>query len=84
MSWSAVALVFSVLLDLINLRSLSGREKDLENLILRNQLDILERKQTYPIKPSKVEMVTLAVLHNKLKKLGNRSASQLRVSVPST
>jgi putative transposase len=78
MFWSVAALVFSILLDLFNLRGLTDHEKDLEILILRHQLDILERKQTSPIKASKAEKVTLAVLTNKLKKLGNRSASQLR------
>ena len=68
MFWSIAALVFSVLLDLFNLRYLSNREKDLEILILRHQLDILERKQTSPIMPSRAEKVTLAVLTNKLKK----------------
>jgi len=75
MFWSVAAIVFSVLLDLFNLRGLTDHEKDLEILILRHQLDILERKQTSPIKPSKSEKVTLAVLTNKLKKLGNRPAS---------
>jgi len=78
MFWSVIALVFSVLLDLFDLRNLSDREKDLEILILRHQLDILERKQTHPIEPSKVEKLTLAVLTKKLKTRGNRSASQLK------
>jgi hypothetical protein len=50
MFWSVISLVFSVLLDLFNLRGLPDHEKDLEILILRHQLDILERKQTSPIK----------------------------------
>ncbi len=78
MFWSIVALVFSVLLDLFRLGRLSDREKDLEILILRHQLDILERKRTHPIKVSNAEKLTLAVLTNKLKTMGNRSASQLR------
>ncbi len=78
MFWSIVALVFSVLLDLIRLGRLSDREKDLEILILRHQLDILERKRAQPIKVSNAEKLTLAVLTNKLKTMGNRSASQLR------
>jgi putative transposase len=78
MFWLILALDFSVLLDLFNIRGLSDQEKDLEILILRNQLNILERKQTSPIKHSKAERVTLAILTNKLKKLGDRSASQLR------
>ena len=65
MFWPVIALVFSLLLDLVDLRSLSNREKDLEILILRHQLDILERKQPHPIKPSKAEKLTLAVLTNK-------------------
>ena len=78
MFWSVAALVFSVLLDLFNLRDLSDREKDIEILILRHQLDILERKQNHPIRPSKAEKLTLAVLTEKLKKMSNRPASQLR------
>jgi putative transposase len=78
MFWSIVALVFSVLLDLFHLRGLSNHEKDLEILILRHQLDILERKRTQPIKISKAEKLTLAVLTNKLKIVSNRPASQLR------
>ncbi len=78
MFWSIVALVFSVLLDLFRLGRLSKREKDLEILILRHQLDILERKRTHPIKVSNAEKLTLVVLTNKLKNLGDRSASQLR------
>jgi len=41
---------------------LSEREKDLEILILRHQLDIVERKQKTPVKPDQVEIMTLAVL----------------------
>jgi hypothetical protein len=78
MFWSVAALVFSVLLDFFNLRSLSDHEKDLEILILRHQLDILERKQPHPIKPSKAEKLTLSVLTNKLKTISKRPASQLR------
>ena len=78
MFWSIVALVFSVLLDFFNLHSLTDREKDLEILILRHQLDILERKQAHPIKPSKAEKLTLAVLTNKLMKISILPANQLR------
>ena len=77
MFWSIVALVFSVLLDLFDLRSLSDREKDLEILILRHQLDIMERKRTQPIRISKAEKLILAVLTNKLKTISKRPASQL-------
>ena len=78
MFWSVATLVFSTLLDLFSLRGLTDHEKDLEILILRHQLDILERKQTSPIKASKAEKLTLAVLTDKLKIMSSRSASQLR------
>lgn len=75
---SVVALDFSGQLDLFNLRCLSDLEKDPEILILRHQLDILERKQTHSIRPSIAEKLTLAVLTDKLKTMSNQSASQLR------
>ena len=78
MFWSVAALIFSILLDIFNLRGLSNHENDLEILILRHQIDILERKQTRPIRPSKAEKLTLAVLTDRLKTMSNRSASQLR------
>lgn len=81
MFWSVAAIVFSALLDLLNLRGLSNHEKDLEILILRHQLDILERKRSQPIKISKAEKLTLAVLTDKLKTMSNRSAIQLRNAV---
>lgn len=81
MFWSVAAIVFSALLDLFNLRGLSNHEKDLEILILRHQLDILERKRSQPIKISKAEKLTLAVLTDKLKTMSNRSAIQLRNAV---
>jgi hypothetical protein len=71
MVWFVIAFVFSALLDLFDLGRQSDREKDLEILILRHQLDILERKRTQPIKISKAEKLTLAVLTNKLKTISN-------------
>ena len=75
MFWSVVAIVFSALLDLFNLRALSSNEKDLEILILRHQLDIIERKQTHPIRPSKAEKLTLSVLTSKLKLASDKPTS---------
>ena len=63
---------------MVNLRRQSGREKDLEILILRHQLDILDRKRAHPIKISKAEKLTLSVLTNKLITASSGTASQLR------
>ena len=78
MSWFIVTHIFSTLVEFVGIDRLSDREKDLEILILRHQLDIVERKQTTPIKPNQVEKMTLAVLSNKLKLITNRSTYQLR------
>ncbi len=78
MAWFIITHIFSTLLELIGTSRLSEREKDLEILILRHQLDILERKQKTPIKPNQAEKMTLAVLTNKLKQITNRATRQLR------
>lgn len=61
MLWSVIALTFSTMLELVTVGRLSAREEDLEILILRHQLDILERKRTELIKPSKAEKLTRAL-----------------------
>lgn len=78
MIWFVIALTFSTMLELVTIGCLSDREKDLEILILRHQLDILERKRTEPFKPSKAQKLTLTVLTNKLKRVKKCSANQLR------
>ena len=50
---------------LFRLRLTSETDKDLEILILRQQLGILQRKQDKPIKPNRAEKLTLAVLSAK-------------------
>ncbi len=57
---------------------LSEQEKDLEILLLRHQLSILERKCNKQVRPSRAEKLTLAVLANMLKQTTNRTARQLR------
>jgi hypothetical protein len=44
MIWSAVAHVFSVLLELFHISRMSNMDKDLEILVLRYQLGIADRK----------------------------------------
>jgi putative transposase len=78
MGWFILKHIFSTILLIINITRLSNQEKDLEILILRQQLSILHRKQNSPIKPNRVEKLTLAVLTAKLKRITHRSANQLR------
>lgn len=47
---------------LFSVRKLSEQEKDLEILILRQQLNILQRKHNKPIRPNRVEKIPLSIL----------------------
>ena len=78
MSWFILRHIFSTLLAIVNVRRLSDQEKDLEILVLRQQLSILQRKLNHPIKPSKIEKLTLAVLTTKFKQTARQTANQLR------
>ena len=44
MLWSALAHIFSLLLELLRIGRLSDQEKDIEILVLRYQLGIADRK----------------------------------------
>jgi len=78
MVWSIITLIFSTFLDIITIGSQSNLEKDLEILILRQQISILQRKLNSPIRPSRVEKLTLSILTVNLKKLTNQTANQLK------
>ena len=54
MAWFILNHIFSTILSIINMTRLSNQEKDLEILILRQQLSILQRKHNSPIKPKPV------------------------------
>jgi putative transposase len=77
MSWFIIKHIFSTLFSFVNIRRLSDQEKDLEILILRPQLSILERKLNHPIRSSKIEKLTLGVLTNKFKQTTRQTANQL-------
>jgi hypothetical protein len=78
MGWFILKHLFSTILSIINITRLSNPEKDLEILILSQQLSILQRKHNSPIQPNRVEKITLAVLTARLKRITHRSANQLR------
>jgi len=67
MIWYLIASLYSTLVELSRLGRLSDSEKELEILILRHQLNVLKRKQKKPIRPNRVEKLTLAILTAKLK-----------------
>ena len=78
MGWFILKHIFSTILAIVNVRRLSDQEKDLEILVLRQQLSILQRKLNHPIKPSKIEKLTLAVLTTRFKQTTCQTANQLR------
>ena len=81
MIWSAVAHIFSILLELFQIGRMSDMDKDLEILVLRYQLGIADRKLNQTIRPNRVEKLTLSVLVNRFKSATNRSAIELRSSL---
>jgi len=77
MIWTILAQLYLMLLELLRLSRLSTDEKDLEILILRQQLDVMVRKNNQVVRPSREEKWSLAVLTATLKKRGRFTTSQL-------
>jgi len=77
MGWYILAKIFKFFLSLFHLNFRSDQEKDLEILILRHQLNILQRKYDQVIRPDRVDRMILSVLTVRLKHLSGRSASKL-------
>jgi putative transposase len=78
MGWFILKHIFATILAIVNIGRLSDQEKDLEIPILRQQLSILQRKHNHPIRPSRVEKLTLGVLTTKFKRTTHQTANQLR------
>ena len=78
---SAIAHIFSALLEIIRISRISDHDKDLEILVLRYQLGIADQKLNRTLKPDKCEKLTLSVLVTWLKQRTNRTTNELRSSV---
>ena len=76
MGWFILKHIFSTLLAIVNVRRLSDQEKDLEILVLRQQLSILQRKLNHPIKPRIVQKPQPT--ENRTKKVANRPSLRPR------
>ena len=68
MFWSAMAHLVAVLIDLIVARRQSDGAKDLEIVVLRHQLRVLQRRQRQP-RLARWERLTLALLAAELRRL---------------
>ncbi len=69
MFFSLLAQLCVTVIDLLRIAHLSTDEKDIEILILHLQLDVLARKQTQAVKPSRQEKWSLAVLASDVEKV---------------
>src|SRR5690242_10040899 len=78
MVWSVLTEIFTVLVDLFMLHGQSEREKDIEILLLRQQLRIVERKQRRAYQLSRGEKLGLAVLTALLKAVTTGGHKRLR------
>ena len=78
MGWFMLAQVLTLLLSIVRIGRMEEQEKDLEILILRQQLAILQRKQEKPVKTNHAEKMMLAILTTKLKAVTRWSTGQLR------
>ena len=66
MVWCVLAQVFAILVDLLAMGRRSADEKDLEIVLLRHQLRLLQRRQPAPARLARWEQLPLAVLAAKL------------------
>src|SRR5450432_776530 len=78
MAWFVVAQLFTLMLDVLTLRRQSEHEKDIEILLLRQQLRIVERKQLCTYRLSRWEKLNLAVLTARLKAITTGGRERLR------
>jgi putative transposase len=76
MAWYVIAVVVDFLIDVFAVRWKTA-DKDLEILLLRQQLRVLERKLGQRARPSRWEKCFLAVLLVQFKQVTGRSQAQL-------
>jgi len=62
MGWYILANIFKIFLTLFHLGLRTDREKDLEIIILRHQLNILERKHNQIVRPDRADRTILGIL----------------------
>src|ERR1700674_5675673 len=88
MMWCVIMQILSTVLECLWLGRKTDREKDLKILLLRRQLDIVERARDKPLRVSRAEKLTLAVLTAQLKAVTGWPVKQfgkvLRIFQPET
>ena len=77
MGWYILANIFKIFLTLFHLGLRANREKDLEIIILRHQLNILERKHNQIVRSDRADRMILGILADRLKRFSGLSNSKL-------
>ena len=78
MLWFMIGHLFTTLPAWVSIGRLSNQEKALALLVLRQQVRMLERQLEKPVRRSRNEKLTLAILTAQVKTIGQRSAAGLR------
>jgi hypothetical protein len=81
MIFSVLAHILSLVIDLCTGGRRSEQAKDLEILVLRQQLCILQRTQTQSLRPSRWENLTVAVLTARLRDVAKTARHPWRRSL---
>ncbi|MBX3085462.1 MAG: helix-turn-helix domain-containing protein [Anaerolineae bacterium] len=61
MLWLVIGQVIQVVMDVLSLHLIADRDKDLEVLVMRQQIRILERRLGKHVRPSRIEKLLLAL-----------------------
>ena len=88
MLWFAIMQILSTVVECLWLWRKTDREKDLEILLLRRQIEIVDRARDKPTRVSRAEKLTLVVLAAQLKSVTGWPVKQfgevLRIFQPET
>jgi hypothetical protein len=76
--WFIITRCFSLRLEIVLLRRQSEQAKDLQILLLRQQLEIGQRKVDQPLWLSRAEKFSLALLTVRLKRISGKRVKELR------
>src|SRR5215211_105725 len=78
MVWLALCHLLSCLVDLFTVRSMTDVQKDIQILVLRQQVRVLQHKARQPKRFSRLEKTLLAVLVAKLKRTTSDFGAQVQ------
>jgi putative transposase len=78
MLWFLISQLILFLVDLSTTRTLADQEKDLQILLLRQQIRILQRTHHQPKRITRVEKALLAILTDRLKRVAGLTVERLR------